>query len=111
MRTKEILFRWNEILLYGHEIQLRGNQMLFREKEMLLRGNEMLLHENEMLLLFWGNVYPFTMPGPPGELMTREKIISSELHQKSPTYGYVAKFPSVKRLRRWKCANGKPYFM
>ena len=40
---------------------------------------------------FWGNVYPFTMPGPPGELMTREKLISSELHQKSPTYGHVAK--------------------
>ena len=22
---------------------------------------------------FWGNIHPFTMPGPPGELMTREK--------------------------------------
>ena len=22
---------------------------------------------------FWGNIYHFTMPGPPGELMTREK--------------------------------------
>ena len=31
------------------------------------------------------------MPGPPGELKTREKLISSELHQKSPTYGHVAK--------------------
>ena len=31
------------------------------------------------------------MPGPPGELITTEKIISSEWHQKSPTYGYVAK--------------------
>ena len=36
------------------------------------------------------------MPGPPdsyvpGELMTREKLISRELHQKSPTYGHVIK--------------------
>ena len=31
------------------------------------------------------------MPGPPGELMTREKLISSELHEKSPTYGHMAK--------------------
>ena len=31
------------------------------------------------------------MPGPPGELMTIEKLISRELHQKSPTYGHVAK--------------------
>ena len=31
------------------------------------------------------------MPGPPGELMTREKIISRERHQKSPTYAHVAK--------------------
>ena len=23
---------------------------------------------------FWGNIYPFAMPGPPGELMTRENI-------------------------------------
>ena len=27
---------------------------------------------------FWGNIYPFPMPGPPGELMTREKIILGE---------------------------------
>ena len=31
------------------------------------------------------------MPGPAGELMTREKSISRELHQKSPTYGHVTK--------------------
>ena len=31
------------------------------------------------------------MAGPPGELMTTEKLISSEWQQKSPTYGYVAK--------------------
>ena len=31
------------------------------------------------------------MPGPPGELMTTEKIISTEWHQKSPTYGHVTK--------------------
>ena len=31
------------------------------------------------------------MPGPPGELTTREDLISTELHQKSPTYGYVTK--------------------
>ena len=42
-------------------------------------------------IAFWGSVYPFTMPGPPGELMTREKLISRESHQKSPTYRYVAK--------------------
>ena len=30
-----------------------------------------------------GNVYPLTMPGPPGELMAREKIISREWHQRS----------------------------
>ena len=31
------------------------------------------------------------MPGPPGELMTREKLNSSELLQISPTYGHMAK--------------------
>ena len=31
------------------------------------------------------------MPGPPGELMTREKLIFRERHQKSPTYGHVTK--------------------
>ena len=31
----------------------------------------------------------FTMPGPPGELMTREKIIFREWHQNSRTYGHV----------------------
>ena len=41
---------------------------------------------------FWGNVYPFTMPGSPEELMTSEKLISRELHQKLPTYGHVAKY-------------------
>ena len=25
-------------------------------------------------IAFWGNVYPFTMPGLPGELIAREKI-------------------------------------
>ena len=27
---------------------------------------------------FWGNIYPLTMPGPPGELMKREKISFKE---------------------------------
>ena len=40
---------------------------------------------------FWDNVYPFTMPGPQGELMTRENLISTEWHQRSPTYGHVTK--------------------
>ena len=31
-----------------------------------------------MLQFIWGNIYPFTMPGPPGELMTREKKIFLE---------------------------------
>ena len=31
------------------------------------------------------------MPGPPGELMTRENLISRVLHQKSTTYGHVTK--------------------
>ena len=31
------------------------------------------------------------MPGPRGELLTTEKLISREWHQKSPTYGHVAK--------------------
>ena len=31
------------------------------------------------------------MPVPPGELMTRENLITRERHQKSPTYGHVAK--------------------
>ena len=31
------------------------------------------------------------MPGPPGELMTRENLISREWQQKSPTYGHVTK--------------------
>ena len=31
------------------------------------------------------------MSGPPGELMTREKIIFSEWHQNSPTYWPVTK--------------------
>ena len=31
------------------------------------------------------------MPGPPGKLMTGEKLISTEWHQKSPTYGHAAK--------------------
>ena len=42
-------------------------------------------------IAFWGNVYPFTMSGPPGELMTTEKLISREWNQKSPTYWHVAK--------------------
>ena len=31
------------------------------------------------------------MPGPPGELMTRKRIIFRERHQMSPSYGYVTK--------------------
>ena len=31
------------------------------------------------------------MPGPPGQLMTREKLICRERHQQSPTYGHVTK--------------------
>ena len=27
---------------------------------------------------FWGTVYPFTMPEPPGELITGEKLISGK---------------------------------
>ena len=34
-------------------------------------------------------MYPVTMLGPPGVIMTREKLISREEHQKSPTYGHV----------------------
>ena len=40
---------------------------------------------------FWRNIYPFSMPDPPGELMTTEKIIYRELNQKSSTYGHVTK--------------------
>ena len=40
------------------------------------------------------------MPGPPGELMTREKLISSELHQKSPTYRHVAKLFLEQKFQR-----------
>ena len=39
---------------------------------------------------FWDNIYPFTMPGPGAELMTREKKIFLE-NDISPTYGYVTK--------------------
>ena len=38
-----------------------------------------------------GDVYPLTMPGPPGKLMTRENLISRERHHMSPTYWYVTK--------------------
>ena len=38
-----------------------------------------------------GNFYPFTMLGPPGELMTREKIIFREKRQMSPSYWHVTK--------------------
>ena len=31
------------------------------------------------------------MPGPQGELMTRENLISTEWHQRSPTNGHVKK--------------------
>ena len=31
------------------------------------------------------------MPGPPGELITREKKFFRERHQMSPTYGYMTK--------------------
>ena len=31
------------------------------------------------------------MPKPPGELMTKENLISKERHQKSPIYGHVTK--------------------
>ena len=40
---------------------------------------------------FWCNIYPFNMPGPPGEFMTTEKFIYRELNQKSSTYGHVTK--------------------
>ena len=40
---------------------------------------------------FWRNIYPFSMPEPPGELMTTEKFINRELNQKSSTYGHVTK--------------------
>ena len=33
----------------------------------------------------------FTMPIPPGELMTKENLISKERHQKSRIYGHVTK--------------------
>ena len=34
-------------------------------------------------------MYPVNMLGPAGVIMTREKLISREEHQKSPTYGRV----------------------
>ena len=40
------------------------------------------------------------MPGPPGELLTREKLISSELHQKSPTYRHVVKLFLKQKFQR-----------
>ena len=45
-----------------------------------------------MLHSILGNVYPCTMPGPPGEVMTRENFVSREWHQKSPINGHVTKF-------------------
>ena len=34
--------------------------------------------DNANYITFWGNVYSFTMLGPPGELLTGEKLISKE---------------------------------
>ena len=50
-----------------------------------------LAQKSSFCIAFWDNVHPFTMPGSPGQLMTREKIISRERHQKSPTYERVNK--------------------
>ena len=40
------------------------------------------------------------MPGPPGELMTSEKIISRERYQKSPTHENVAKLFLESKFQR-----------
>ena len=44
-----------------------------------------------MLHCILGNVYLFTMPGPPGELMTRENLNFRDRHHESPTYVHVIK--------------------
>ena len=57
----------------------------------LFSRQKLTTHLWSCCIAFWGNVNPFTMPGPQGELMTRENLISTEWHQRSPTNGHVKK--------------------
>ena len=55
------------------------------------------------------------MPGPPGKLMTREKLISRELHQESSTDGHLAKLFlesefHCKEINKRKNANSQQNF-
>ena len=44
----------------------------------LFTRQKLTMQISSCCIAFWGNVYTFTMPGPPEELMTREKLISRE---------------------------------
>ena len=45
-------------------------------RAILFTRQNMTTQLSSSCIAFWGNVYPFTLPEPSGELITREKLIS-----------------------------------
>ena len=60
---------------------LRGIPYLYCAHQLalfLVSRQGLITHLSSCRNAFCGNIYPFSMPGPPGELMTREKFIFRE---------------------------------